>query len=149
VCHVPPRVRLGELPADRRRGARITDARLKLGLSQDQLAQLVGVKRGSVNRWEGGDGMRVERVQPLADVLNVDPEWIVGGPVPPMPPRPAAVDSVTGGTRRRWQIDEIQALLEILAREVAELAARGTEQPPEERIRRLLEEAARLAARRT
>jgi transcriptional regulator with XRE-family HTH domain len=134
---------------DRRRGVRIADARFNVGISQARLAELVGVQRGSVNRWERGDGMLVENLQPLADALNVDPEWIVGGPLPPMPSKPAPIDKATDETGRRWRIDEIQALLEVLAREVAELAARGTEQPPEERLRRLLEEAARLAARRT
>jgi transcriptional regulator with XRE-family HTH domain len=144
---VPQRVRVGELPADRRRGGRISDARVNLGLTQEQLARLVGVQRGAVNRWEGGASMRVERIQPLADALHVDPEWIVGGPLPAMP-APVIV-SDPGGTHHPSQLDEIQALLEVLAGEVAELAARGTEQPPEQRVRRLLEEAARLAARRT
>jgi transcriptional regulator with XRE-family HTH domain len=148
VCHVQHRVRVGELPVDRRRGGRIADARVNLGFTQEQLARLVGVQRGAVNRWEGGASMRVERIQPLADALHVDPEWIVGGPLPAMPAEPVIV-SDPGGTHHPSQLDEIQALLEVLAGEVAELAARGTEQPPEERVRRLLEEAARLAARRT
>jgi transcriptional regulator with XRE-family HTH domain len=148
VCHVPHRVRVGELPVDRRRGGPDRRRTRQPRLTQEQLARLVGVQRGAVNRWEGGASMRVERVQPLADALHVDPEWIVGGPLPAMPAEPA-IDSDPGGTHHPSQLDEIQALLEVLAGEVAELAARGTEQPPEERVRRLLEEAARLAARRT
>ncbi len=43
--------------------------RIRLGVSQEKLAQLLGVSWGSVNRWEGGRGfpshMAKEKLQAL------------------------------------------------------------------------------------
>jgi len=45
--------------------------RLRAGLTQDQLAEKVGVNRVTISNWENGQGPRVSLMKPLADALGV------------------------------------------------------------------------------
>ena len=56
-------------------GLAIAIRREQLGLTQEELAQRVGVTKASISRWESGDisNMRRDRIQKLADALCVSP----------------------------------------------------------------------------
>ena len=54
-------------------GKRIKQAREMKGLTQENLAELVGVSRTAITRWEGGDIVpTVEHLIALCKVLDVD-----------------------------------------------------------------------------
>ena len=56
-------------------GLAIARRREELGLTQEELANAVGVTKGSISRWESGDisNMRRDRIQKLAESLKVSP----------------------------------------------------------------------------
>lgn len=56
-------------------GLAIAMRREQMGLSQVDLAKAVGVSKATICRWESGDisNMRRDRIQKLADALNVSP----------------------------------------------------------------------------
>lgn len=60
---------------------RIRLARRHAGLSQQQLARLVGVQRAAVSQWEAANGKNpnVEHLRALAVVANVQFEWLATG----------------------------------------------------------------------
>lgn len=52
--------------------ARLSDARKKAGLTQDQLAERLEVSRQTISKWEGGQAQpEAGRIAVLADVLGV------------------------------------------------------------------------------
>ena len=54
-------------------GERIRGYRLAAGLSQGELAQLVGVTRAVVTAWESGKACpKLDKLYPLANALRVD-----------------------------------------------------------------------------
>jgi transcriptional regulator with XRE-family HTH domain len=67
-------------------GKRLHEARLKAGLSQDQVAALMGVERSSVSRWENGSRpITFQALQQLAGVLQTTlNELISTSPAPGM-----------------------------------------------------------------
>lgn len=64
-------------------GDRIKDARKKAGISQAELARLVGRSQSAVAEWEtGGTEPRRNIVEKIATVLDVSPLWLeIGGVV--------------------------------------------------------------------
>ena len=50
--------------------ARLAAIRRKLGLSQEQMARLLGVSFVSVNRWEGGHSSPMSPIQDLYKALD-------------------------------------------------------------------------------
>lgn len=57
----------------------IKNLRIAAGLNQTQFAEKVGVKQGTISKWESGtDEPRGVNLQRLADVLGVEPKDIVG-----------------------------------------------------------------------
>ncbi len=61
-------------------GDRIRDRRIELGLSQDQLAQLMGYAyRSSINRIEKDKAhLRDEDIPKIAEALKTTPQYIMG-----------------------------------------------------------------------
>ena len=61
--------------------SRLRLVRVEKHLTQEKLAQLIGVSKGAVSQWELGDVTRLgyERVFRLADVLSVEPRWLATG----------------------------------------------------------------------
>jgi transcriptional regulator with XRE-family HTH domain len=62
-------------------GERVSDARKRKGLSQDQIAQAAGVSRSAIAQWETG---RVENVDAralrgAARALGVSVDWLLDG----------------------------------------------------------------------
>jgi transcriptional regulator with XRE-family HTH domain len=56
-------------------GLAIAMRREELGMSQVDLAKVVGVSKASVCRWESGDisNMKRDKIQKLADALHISP----------------------------------------------------------------------------
>lgn len=58
-------------------GERIKNQRKRLGLTQLQLAEKMGVTKSAVAMWEtGASSPTSKRLEPLAEILNVTPEWL-------------------------------------------------------------------------
>ncbi len=59
---------------------RIKDIRLKRGLSQLDLASLIGVSQPTVANWENGSHIpRHNALQQIGHALSVDPMWLISG----------------------------------------------------------------------
>lgn len=58
---------------------RIRIARTAKGLSQTDLAELMGLRPQSIQQWEASTSPRRERLERLAEVLGVDTQWIQFG----------------------------------------------------------------------
>ncbi len=88
---VPPRVILGEPEAeakpspranaaDHHVGARIRERRIMLGLSQQQLAQMIGVTYQQAHKYERGlNRISAGRLYEIAQVLGVPVSWFFDG----------------------------------------------------------------------
>ncbi len=75
--------------ADRHVGARIRERRITLGLSQQQLAQLIGVTYQQAHKYERGlNRISAGRLYDIARVLSVPISWFFEG----MVSEPVAVD---------------------------------------------------------
>ena len=62
-------------------GGKIQARRKAMGLSQEELAQLTGVSRQSVTKWETGQSAPdLDRLVELADVLGVSLDFLLRGP---------------------------------------------------------------------
>lgn len=61
-------------------GERLKAARQKLGLTQDQLAEVIGKNRVTIVRWENGTSeINAKRARQLSEHLDVTPEWLMFG----------------------------------------------------------------------
>jgi SOS-response transcriptional repressor LexA len=60
-------------------GIRLKQARLKKKLTQEELAEIVGIKQQAVQRIEAGKVRSTSYVVQLAKALNVSPEWLALG----------------------------------------------------------------------
>lgn len=63
-------------------GDRIKSARGKRGLTQQQLASIIGAKQNEVSRWEAGSTPRADTAVKLADALDVRERWLITGEGP-------------------------------------------------------------------
>ena len=60
-------------------GSNIKKARLKLGLTQEELSFQLGVTSQAVSRWESGAGMPdISMIVPLAQTLSVSTDALFG-----------------------------------------------------------------------
>ena len=66
-------------------GARVRDARIARGLSQDKLAELADTIPGVIEKLENGEVLFPLIVVEMATVLGVTPAWLMwGDPYAPM-----------------------------------------------------------------
>lgn len=58
----------------------LKNRRIEIGLTQQEVADLVGVSEGTISRWESGDinNMRRDRILAYAKALRVSPAVIMG-----------------------------------------------------------------------
>jgi transcriptional regulator with XRE-family HTH domain len=80
-----------------RLAARIRKARQGTGLSQQQLAGLLGISRGAVANWESASGVlpASERLQRIALATKVSFEWLATGRG--TPPYTLALEDIPAG----------------------------------------------------
>ena len=59
---------------------RIKSLRLALGMTQEELAEKIGLKKAAINKYETGRVVNIKRdnVVKLAEILNSSPEYILG-----------------------------------------------------------------------
>lgn len=71
---------------------RIKQRRKELGLSAEQVADMIGVSPATVYRYESSDikNMPAERLKPIADALHTTPEWLMGWSASPQKTETAA-----------------------------------------------------------
>lgn len=62
-------------------GGRVQAARLAKGLTQEKLAELVGVSKGAVSQWEAGDikSLKAQNLMRLSEVTETSPRWLILG----------------------------------------------------------------------
>lgn len=108
----------------RKFGKRVKDARTSLGLTQQQLADRVGVSRGAVSLWESGEIREIgaEHLMELARALRTSAEWLMyNGDKPPAvePAPPGTMDpdladawALLTPSQRRALIDQAKATAE-------------------------------------
>ena len=66
-------------------GARVRDARIARGLSQDKLAEFTDTIPGVIEKLENGEVLLPLIVVEIATVLGVTPAWLIwGNPYAPM-----------------------------------------------------------------
>ena len=84
-------------------GEKILTARKKAGLSQTDLADLIGVSRQSVSKWETGESSpEAGNLLPAAKALNVTVDWLLTEddvPAPVQEDSPDWVDRLPGRVR--------------------------------------------------
>lgn len=61
-------------------GERIKKARLEKGYTQEELGNLIGVKKAAINKYETGvvENLKRSTIANLAKALDVDPIWLMG-----------------------------------------------------------------------
>ena len=59
---------------------KLKDRRIELGLTMDEVAEIVGVSKSTVSKWESGhiENMKRDKISLLAKALNVSPLYIMG-----------------------------------------------------------------------
>ena len=57
----------------------IKTRREQLNLSQEQIAKICGVSKGTVSRWEGGEieNMKIDKIKALASALCIEPSVLI------------------------------------------------------------------------
>ena len=75
---------------------KIKQRRKDLNLSLEEIANYVGVSKATVSRWETGaiSNMRADKIQKLAEILKVNPNFIIGHETTPTPPKPTVDTSM-------------------------------------------------------
>ena len=82
-------------------GTRIRDARQRRGLSQEKVAELVGVSRQAVAKWESGQSApSTENLLRLAEVLGTTADLLMA----PTEPEPALTEAQLSDFLRKEQL---------------------------------------------
>ena len=77
------------------------------GLSQEELAGLLGVSRHSVSKWETGDALpEIGKLLPMAKSFGVTTDWLLdeGKEYPYQPPVPFVPDMNKGESTKRTTV---------------------------------------------
>jgi len=98
-------------------GRRILKRRAAMGLSQQGLADKVGVTRPTVSYWENGQvrDLKGRNLAKLSEVLGVSDEWLLFGDEPKARPSPSSdlerelLEAIRRLTREE-QIEELETL---------------------------------------
>jgi len=78
---------------------RVRSRRGELGYSRDRMAQLLGVTFNAYAKWER-EGVPLDRLSSLAEVLGVSPEWILHGDAPALADLQRQVEDLAEWVRR-------------------------------------------------
>lgn len=103
-------------PDEQTAGARILEARRRLGLTQTKLAAKMGLVKATIGRWEKGQyPVRDMAWHGLAEALEVSVDWLRHGkgPSPDQPPAVAAVQAVDPFVVRLFEmLEEVEGHLD-------------------------------------
>lgn len=68
---------------------KIATCRRQRGMSQEALAEKLGVSRQAVSKWETGDAEPgLDKLRLLADAFDVTADWLLSDEEPPQAPNP-------------------------------------------------------------
>lgn len=83
-------------------GERIKKLRTELGLSQDELGKMIGVKNAAIYKYEKGLVVNLKRdtIAKLASALNTTPAYLMG------------LDSLPAATQKFFEGEEVQEIFE-------------------------------------
>ncbi|WP_420453412.1 helix-turn-helix domain-containing protein [Ilumatobacter sp.] len=97
-------------------GARIASARTTIGLSVGDVADRLGVRTSTVEKWEqGGTSPRGHHVSKIAGMLGVSVSWIlIGRGVPPTSSDPALAEVRADLADARARLDDLANSLAVL-----------------------------------
>ena len=85
---------------------RLFDLRRQAGLSQEELANLVGVTRQAVQKWEAGTSRPdMDNLVSLAEYFKVSLDFLVTGKEPALTPTPTIVNNYYNGRPERWHYE--------------------------------------------
>ena len=85
---------------------RLFDLRRQAGLSQEELANLLGVTRQAVQKWEAGTSRPdMDNLVSLADYFKVSLDFLVTGKEATPPPAPTIVNNYYNGRPERWHYE--------------------------------------------
>lgn len=85
---------------------RLFDLRRQAGLSQEELANLLGVTRQAVQKWEAGTSRPdMDNLASLADYFKVSLDYLVTGKEAAPPPAPTIVNNYYNGRSERWRYE--------------------------------------------
>ena len=94
---------------------RLVQLRKARGMSQEELAEKVGVSRQAVSKWETGDAQPdYVKLMALADALEVSLDDLCGRPTPSAPAGQAAPAPESAPKRKRWVFWLAAALAAVL-----------------------------------
>ena len=92
-------------------GERLQDLRAKAGYSQEQLANLLGVSRQAISKWEGDQGKpELDNILKLAEIYRVSTDYVLRGAAVP-----TSVAEREGRPRLRELPLEFRVALSIIA----------------------------------
>ena len=75
-------------------GGKIKDARTRAGMTQEQVAESLGVSRQTISNWETGlSSPGLEKFKALSELFHVSIDELTGTPTAAAPHRPAKADS--------------------------------------------------------
>lgn len=112
-------------PATTTFGDRLTGAREDAGMTQDQLARRLGVKRKSLERWENDHTFpRANHLSMLAGLLNVSIPWLLSGEGigPSGPADPVDADATLQDLLR--EVSALRGLMDAAAERMMRLETR-------------------------
>lgn len=85
---------------------RLFDLRRQAGLSQEELANLLGVTRQAVQKWEAGMSRPdMDNLVSLADYFKVSLDYLVTGKEPTPPPASTIVNNYYNGSPEHWHYE--------------------------------------------
>lgn len=85
---------------------RLFNLRRQAGLSQEELANLVGVTRQAVQKWEAGTSRPdMDNLVSLAEYFKVSLDFLVTGKEPAPSPAPTVVNNYYNGHPERWHYE--------------------------------------------
>lgn len=96
--------------------------RKKAGLSQEALAEQIGVSRQAVSKWETGEAMpELTKLKSLADAFDVSADWLLSDePVEPSDPDPVQIPTLTA-SQPQW-VDALPGMIKRMIRSYGWLA---------------------------
>ena len=104
---IKPPIELGAL------GPRLHFMRLEKGLTQEQLAELAGTNQAVIQKIENGKSLRPRKIDQIAEVLDVNPAWLMFGDQK-ADPLPAEVVDIARALSRLPERDRARIRQEIL-----------------------------------
>lgn len=90
-------------------GARIKQRREQLGYTQDELGDILGLKKSSISRYESGDvkSLDVDSAVRFAKALKCDPVWLSGWKDADMIVENDVIDEIIKGLHRQPKLMSI------------------------------------------